>query len=172
MVTGDCYTRYRVDYNILIWRLIFGSYSRVKWEDYDDDGNGFVDDIEVDFINIDNAPLDDNMHGTHVAGIAGAVGNNGIGIAGAAWDVKLMPIKVFQSTGQGNSVTISEGIEYAYYNGATVINMSFSSSNESLTMRLALENAYATAILVAASGNYGIEIGPLILRVIHFSCCI
>ena len=42
------------------------------------------------------------MHGTHVAGIAGAVGNNGIGIAGAAWNVKLMPIKVFQSTGQGN----------------------------------------------------------------------
>jgi subtilisin family serine protease len=130
-------------------------------EGYDDDGNGYIDDIRGwDFINIDNAPLDDNMHGTHVAGIAGAVGNNGIGIAGAAWDVKLMPIKVFQSTGQGNSVTISEGIEYAYYNGATVINMSFSSANESLTMRLALENAYATAILVAASGNYGIEIGP------------
>ena len=39
------------------------------------------------------------MHGTHVAGIAGAVGNNGIGIAGAAWNVKLMPIKVFQASG-------------------------------------------------------------------------
>ena len=70
---------------------------------FDDDENGYIDDIRGwDFINIDNAPLDDNMHGTHVAGIAGAVGNNGIGIAGAAWNVKLMPIKVFQSTGQGN----------------------------------------------------------------------
>ncbi len=59
---------------------------------YDDDGNGYIDDIRGwDFINLDNAPLDDNMHGTHVAGIAGAVGNNGIGIAGAAWNVKLMP---------------------------------------------------------------------------------
>ena len=72
-------------------------------EGYDDDGNGYIDDIRGwDFINLDNAPLDDNMHGTHVAGIAGAVGNNGIGIAGAAWNVKLMPIKVFQSTGHGN----------------------------------------------------------------------
>ena len=84
-------------------------------EGYDDDGNGYIDDIRGwDFINLDNAPLDDNMHGTHVAGIAGAVGNNGIGIAGAAWNVKLMHIKVFQSTGQGNSTTIADGVEYAY----------------------------------------------------------
>ena len=89
------------------------------------------------------------MHGTHVAGIAGAVGNNGIGIAGAAWDVKLMHIKVFQSTGQGNSTTIAEGVEYASENGATIINMSFGSYAESSTLRLALENAYSTSILVA-----------------------
>nr|AOE14138.1 peptidase, S8 family [uncultured bacterium] len=127
---------------------------------YDDDENGYIDDIRGwDFINIDNAPLDDNMHGTHVAGIAGAVGNNGIGIAGAAWNVKLMPIKVFQSTGQGSSITIAEGVEYASNNGATIINMSFASAAESITLRLALENAFATAILVAASGNNGIKIG-------------
>ena len=45
--------------------------------------------------------------------LAGAVGNNGIGIAGAAWNVKLMHIKVFQSTGQGNSTNIADGVEYA-----------------------------------------------------------
>ena len=73
-------------------------------EGFDDDGNGYIDDIRGwDFINNDNAPLDDNMHGTHVAGIAGAVGNNGLGISGAAWNVKLMPIKVFQSSGRGNA---------------------------------------------------------------------
>ena len=121
-------------------------------EGYDDDGNGYIDDIRGwDFINLDNAPLDDNMHGTHVAGIAGAVGNNGIGIAGAAWDVKLMHIKVFQSTGQGNSTTIAEGVEYASENGATIINMSFGSYAESSTLRLALENAYSTSILVGCS---------------------
>lgn len=130
-------------------------------EGYDDDGNGFVDDIRGwDFINIDNAPLDDNMHGTHVAGIAGAVGNNGIGIAGAAWDVKLMPIKVFQSTGQGNSTNIAAGVEYASNNGATIINMSFGSYAVSTTLKLALENAYITSILVGASGNDKICIGP------------
>ncbi|MDB4135000.1 S8 family serine peptidase, partial [Flavobacteriaceae bacterium] len=123
-------------------------------EGYDDDGNGYIDDIRGwDFINIDNAPLDDNMHGTHVAGIAGAVGNNGIGIAGAAWNVKLMPIKVFQSTGQGNATTIADGVEYASSNGATIINMSFGSYAESSTLRLVLENAYVTSILVAAAGN-------------------
>ncbi|MDC1237096.1 S8 family serine peptidase [Polaribacter sp.] len=130
-------------------------------EGYDDDGNGYIDDIRGwDFINLDNAPLDDNMHGTHVAGIAGAVGNNGIGIAGAAWNVKLMHIKVFQSTGQGSSTTIAAGVEYASSNGATIINMSFGSYVESATLKLALENAYATAILVAAAGNNQISINP------------
>jgi subtilisin family serine protease len=128
---------------------------------FDDDGNGYIDDIRGwDFINLDNAPLDDNMHGTHVAGIAGAVGNNGIGIAGAAWNVKLMHIKVFQSTGQGSSITIAEGVEYASNNGATILNMSFGSFAESSTLKLALENVYATAILVAAAGNNGVLIGP------------
>ena len=130
-------------------------------EGYDDDGNGYVDDIRGwDFINIDNAPLDDNMHGTHVAGIAGAVGDNGIGIAGAAWNVKLMHIKVFQSTGQGNSINIAAGVEYAYMNGATIINMSFGSYAESSTLKSALENAYSTSVLVASAGNDGICIGP------------
>ena len=130
-------------------------------EGFDDDANGYIDDIRGwDFINLDNAPLDDNMHGTHVAGIAGAVGNNGIGIAGAAWNVKLMPIKVFQSNGVGNSSTIAQGIEYATNNGATIQNMSFGSYAESITMRNALENAYASSVLVAASGNDAIPIGP------------
>ena len=130
-------------------------------EGFDDDGNGYIDDIRGwDFINLDNAPLDDNMHGTHVAGIAGAVGNNGIGIAGAAWNVKLMHIKVFQSTGQGNSTNIAAGVEYASNNGATLLNMSFGSYAASSTLALALENAYTTSVLVAAAGNNGTCIGP------------
>ena len=130
-------------------------------EGYDDDGNGYVDDIRGwDFINLDNAPLDDNMHGTHVAGIVGAVGGNGIGVTGAAWNVKLMPIKVFQSNGVGNSSTIAEGINYATANGATIQNMSFGSYAESATLKSALENAYASSLLVGAAGNDKICIGP------------
>jgi hypothetical protein len=71
-----------------------------------------------------------------------------------------MHIKVFQSTGQGNSTNIAAGVEYASENGATIINMSFGSYAESSTLRLALENAYSTSILVASSGNSGIAIGP------------
>ncbi|UFH35598.1 S8 family serine peptidase [Flavobacterium acetivorans] len=130
-------------------------------EGYDDDGNGFIDDIRGwDFINNDNAPLDDNMHGTHVAGIAGAAGGNNLGIAGAVWNVKLMALKVFQSNGEGNASTIALAIQYASNNGAKIINMSFGSFVESITMRNALENAYATSVLVAAAGNNGLCIGP------------
>jgi len=129
-------------------------------EGYDDDGNGYIDDVRGwDFINIDNTPLDDNMHGTHVAGIAGAVGNNGIGIAGAAWNVKLMALKVFQSTGLSNAATIADGIIYAYENGATVINMSFSGPQSNLYLT-AMELAYSTSILVAAAGNQEAGLDP------------
>ena len=130
-------------------------------EGFDDDGNGYVDDVRGwDFINADNAPLDDNQHGTHVAGIAAAVGNNGIGITGGVWNARIMPIKVFQSTGVGDLATIAEGITYAATNGADILNMSFGSFVPTVVTAAALENAYATAILVGSAGNSGIKIGP------------
>ena len=131
-------------------------------EGVDDDGNGYIDDIRGwDFFNEDNAPLDDNMHGTHVAGIIGAVGNNDIGIAGAAWNVKIMPLKVFQASGRAGTNDIVQGLEYAIANNATVINMSFSSISPSTLIRSTLETAYLDRIvLVAATGNDGIAIGP------------
>ncbi len=120
----------------------------------DSDGNGFVDDIRGwDFINNDNNPMDDNSHGTHVAGIAAAVGDNGIGIAGVNWHARILPVKILQSSGRGNAATIVQGINYAAQNGATVINMSFGSYARSLAMEDALANAYATSVLVAAAGN-------------------
>ncbi|MDO9549209.1 MAG: S8 family serine peptidase, partial [Candidatus Marinimicrobia bacterium] len=127
----------------------------------DDDQNGFIDDVRGwDWINHDNDPMDDNSHGTHVAGIAAAEANNGIGIAGVNWQAKVIPIKVFQSSGRGDAATITQGIIYAANKGATVINMSFGSYARSLTMENALANAYATAVLVAAAGNDGLCIGP------------
>ncbi len=127
----------------------------------DDDGNGLIDDIHGwDFINNDNDPKDDNSHGTHCAGIAAAVGNNGIGIAGVNWKAKIMPIKVFQSSGFGDVANIAMGVNYAASKGATVISMSFASCAESLTLKNALANAYATSVLVAAAGNDGLCIGP------------
>lgn len=127
----------------------------------DDDSNGKVDDIRGwDFINNDNDPKDDNSHGTHCAGIAAAVGNNGIGIAGVNWNAKIMAIKVFQSSGKGDAATIASGVTYAANNGAKVISMSFGSYAESLTLKNALASAYASAVLVAAAGNDALCIGP------------
>ena len=134
-------------------------------EGYDDDGNGYVDDIRGwDFHHNTNTPLDDNMHGTHVAGIVGAVGGNGIGVTGAAWNVKLMPIKVFQASGIGDLATIAKGIDYAVNNGATVLNMSFGGVFTSITMYNALANAYAGSqrFLVGAAGNNGLPLPPCI----------
>lgn len=130
-------------------------------EGRDSDGNGFIDDIRGwDFINNNNDPMDDNGHGTHVAGIAAAVSDNDIGIAGVNWHARIMPIKVFQSSGRGDAATIAQGIWYAIENGATVLNMSFGSYARSQAMEDALAVAYGQAVLVAAAGNDGRCIGP------------
>jgi len=119
------------------------------------DADGVMNDIRGwDFVNNDNNPMDDNSHGTHVAGIAAAETNNGIGIAGICPKAKIMPIKVMTSKGSGDITTIVKGINYAANHGATVINMSFGSYSPSLTLETILQNALAKNILlVAAAGN-------------------
>jgi subtilisin family serine protease len=138
-----------------IWR----NWDEIPGNGIDDDGNGFVDDIRGwDFVNNDNDPNDDNSHGTHVAGIAAAEGNNGVGICGVAWKAKIMPVKMLQSSGSGSSSNLALAITYAALNGATVINMSLGSYGESITVKTALENAYSTSFLVAAAGNDGYKV--------------
>lgn len=123
-------------------------------EDYDDDGNGFKDDVHGwDFVNQTGRIGDWNGHGTHCAGIAAAVGGNGIGIVGANPDALIMPVTVMQSDGTGDVATIIKGIDYAVANGADIISMSFGSYGESRAEEQALGRAYQKAILVAAAGN-------------------
>ena len=125
-------------------------------DDYDDDGNGFKDDIHGwDFVNQTGRIGDWNGHGTHCAGIAAAVGGNGIGIVGANPDALIMPVTVIQSDGTGDVATIIKGIDYAVANGADVISMSFGSYGESIAEEQALGRAYQKAVLVAAAGNDG-----------------
>ena len=120
----------------------------------DDDGNGVVDDIYgYDFVNKRGSMADFNGHGTHCAGIAAAVGNNGIGITGANPDALIMPITVMQSDGSGDVATIIKGIDYAAANGADVISMSLGGYQHSIAEEQALGKAYATAVIVAAAGN-------------------
>ena len=79
----------------------------------DDDGNGYVDDCHgIDTINHDSNPMDDFGHGTHVSGIIGAVGNNGVGVSGINWNVRILPCKSHDSTGNGTSASIIECYGY------------------------------------------------------------
>ena len=123
-------------------------------EGADDDANGFKDDLNGwDFVNQTARIGDWNGHGTHVAGIAAAVGNNGVGITGANPDALIMPITVMQSDGTGDVATIIKGIDYAAANGADVINMSFGGHMYSIAEEQALARAYNKAVLVASAGN-------------------
>ncbi len=121
----------------------------------DDDDNGYVDDVYGwNFVGNNNDPMDDNGHGTHVAGIIGAA-NNDIGVTGVAYNCKIMPIKAGNSSGYFNNSDIASAITYAYMNGADVINMSFGGTSVTMAVQEALEKAYSTSFLVAAAGNDG-----------------
>ncbi|MDX1535566.1 MAG: S8 family peptidase [Candidatus Spechtbacterales bacterium] len=98
---------------------------------------------------------DDNGHGTHVAGIIGAL-NNDIGVVGVAPDANLYGVKVLNSKGSGFLSDVIEGIEWSVNNGADVINMSLGSSSSSQAMHDAVDAAYnAGVVIVASAGNSG-----------------
>lgn len=103
---------------------------------------------------------DNNGHGTHVAGIA-AAGKNDVGIVGVAYQAKIMPIKVMNSTGEGNDDVIADGIVWAADHGAKILNLSFGSEGDlssSDILRTALAYAYNKGgLMVAAAGNYDSE---------------
>lgn len=145
-----------VDYNHLDLRNnIWVNSAEIPGNGIDDDGNGYIDDVYGwDFVGNDNDPMDDNGHGTHVAGIIAAE-NNGIGGVGVAYNSKVMVLKAGNSSGYFNNSDIAEAIQYAYMNGASVINMSFGGSFISVTVEEALQNAYNSCVLVAAAGNDG-----------------
>jgi subtilisin family serine protease len=121
----------------------------------DDDGNGFVDDVRGwDFADDDNDPLDDNLHGTHVAGTIAALGNNGTGIVGVAYESRVMAVRGLDVYGGGTVSDLAEAILYAVDNGAEVINASWGGYGRSQTIADALLAAHAAGVVfVAAAGN-------------------
>lgn len=98
--------------------------------------------------------VDPNGHGTHVAGIVGARANNGIGIAGAAPGVQLLPVRVLDANGFGDSTDVAEGVIWAAEHGARVINLSLGGAAESPLIQTAMQHALSfNAVVVAAAGN-------------------
>ncbi len=140
----------------------------------DDDGNGFIDDYmgwdftdrsgfpydstSGDYLNWDNNPMDDNGHGTYIAGIIAAETDNLIGIAGAAPKVRILNLRAFDPSGYGEEDDVAAAILYAVKMGAKVINMSFGDTQFSYVLRDVIRYAYSKGVvLVASSGNSGTD---------------
>ncbi len=117
-----------------------------------------------DFVNDDNDPLDDQGHGTHVAGTIAAQDDEPNALAGSligtAPKVSIYAVKVLDNRGSGSSADVAAGIDWAAANGMQIASLSLGSSSPSTTIQIAGENAYAAGVLlVAASGNDGAEVG-------------
>lgn len=133
--------------------------------DCDDDQNGYVDDWRGwNFVFSDNNPAagrdnpngDGVAHGTEVAGLVGAAGNNNTGIATISWSTKVMPLQALSDDGPGFTSDVAAAVYYAVDNGADVINMSLGSNQADPAMLAATNYAYDNnVVVVAASGNCG-----------------
>lgn len=143
---------------------IWKNSAEIEGDGIDNDNNGWVDDFNgYDFIDDDGSPIPTQgeafdegavSHGTVIAGIIGAVGDNDEGIAGIIWDVQLMSVRILDNQGIGDSNLARQGVEYATANGADVINLSFTGFDFDDALRRAIEEAYeAGIVVVAAMGN-------------------
>jgi serine protease len=136
---------------------------------YRDDGNRFLRSPDFsssqfvkghDFIDNDRLPLDENGHGTHIAGTIAERTDNGIGVTGLAYRARLMPVRVLDKHGRGQATAIAKGIRYATNHGAQVINMSFNFGCNKKVPEVdeALREAYERGVVtVASAGNRGSE---------------
>ncbi|MCF7906695.1 S8 family serine peptidase [Patescibacteria group bacterium] len=143
---------------------IWHNSGEIPGDGIDNDDNGFIDDVYGwDFIRYNSNPrprFDEPYgeggihHGTLVAGIASAVGDNQQGIAGVAWKSKIMPLRVLNSQGTGSVENVIRAVRYAVQNGAKIINLSFVGTNESFFLAEALKEAWRQGVIVvAAAGN-------------------
>src|SRR3989338_4095636 len=130
----------------------------------DDDSNGYIDDINGwDFVNNTfdpNPKFQEGFsdiglnHGTIVAGIIAATGNNGLGLAGVTWNARIMALKVLNDKGQGDTTAVIRAIDYAISNDAAIINLSFVGADYDDSLAEAVARAYRAGVLVvAAAGN-------------------
>jgi thermitase len=124
--------------------------------DHPDIGTKLLKTQDWDFVNWDSNPQDDHNHGSHVAGIAAAKLNNGVGIAGIAGLNKVLAVKVCNSGGSCKIWDTAMGISHAVIQGVKVMNISLGWKSPSMALKSAVDFAWNTGVLVvASSGNDG-----------------
>lgn len=127
----------------------------------DDDQNGYIDDIygiNASGEGVASNPFDENGHGTHCAGTIGATGNNGLGITGINWKVKIMGLKFLKTNGEGTLDSAVTAIDYAISKGAKVLSNSWGAYTSSQALQDAIERANKAGIIfIAAAGNDGTD---------------
>lgn len=146
-----------VDYNHAIFRnsgAMWRNTGEIAGNGVDDDGNGFVDDIYGwNFYGRNNNPMDDDEHGTHVAGIVLGVGQD---IFPTIWEpakIRIMALKFLGADGSGSTSDAVAAIYYAVNNGAQVINNSWGGANYSQALHDALSYAYSHKVFIAAAAG-------------------
>ncbi len=148
----------------------------------DDDNDGYIDDVNGwNFVenNNDAGPLFNSgwteagvTHGTVIAGIIGAVGNNLSGIAGINWKAKIMSLRVLDSSGEGDPVTAARAIDYAVAHGARVLNFSFVTTEHDIALDEAIARAAKAGVLiVSAAGNNKINDGDNLDKTPMYPVC-
>jgi len=131
-----------------LWR----SPGEIAGNGIDDDGNGYIDDVNGwDFFEDDNDLSDINGHGTHCAGTIAAVGNNAVGVAGVMWTAKIMPLRHQGPDGSGLVSDAIDAICYAKNNGADIISNSWGMTDEVTALKEAIDSF--DGIVVCAAGN-------------------
>lgn len=140
-----------VDLSVNIWT----NPGEIPGNGKDDDGNGYIDDVHGwDFSANDNDPSDTNTckHGTHVSGTIGAIGNNGNGVTGVNWNVKIMPLRFLGGLlCSGSDANAIKAIEYAADKGVRIANNSWGGGGYNRALEDAIRNS--NMIFVAAAGN-------------------
>lgn len=161
----------RVDINhVDLKDAIWTNEKEIEGNGIDDDGNGYADDVhgwnfvtktgDVGALKTSSTYLDAYVHGTAVSSLIAARGNNGIGIAGVAWQAKIMPLVGLDDEGNGLTDRVAEAVDYAVMNGASVINMSIEGDMRDPVLDAALANAKSKGVLtVVAAGNSSVEGG-------------
>jgi thermitase len=158
VVIGVIDTGVQVDHPDLINNMWINPFEQKDGTDYDN--NGIIDDIHgFNAIDKSGNPTDDNGHGTHVAGIIAAQGNNSLGVSGVSWKSKIMALKFLNQSGAGTVANAIDAIEYAItmkQRGVNikVLNVSWGSSSYSYALESAIRSAQDNGILfVVAAGN-------------------